>query len=328
MKLRHRITLVTFTTYLLPFTAAEPNAIFKFFAWCGSIGSDLTFNLRNADRLDGALNKAHNSLSGEQRLGIVTGSCGGVGSHLCRKLSSIGFRLGMFSRKEKESELRALADDLDQPNNLLLPVDFAVKYNETHGDLFRSLSESASLIKKKFGGSIDLIIHNAGLMSKRSSVSDIYTVNYISPTVLSLLLLPDLMKSQCSDPVLLFVSSSSHLRGRNRLWSLSSLCRNPNPFAVLGAYADSKLKLLLASAALRRRFKDTGLVVRSVHPGLVDTPMLRGFFGTALSVLPILRRALRSPSEGAAAVLLAAFHRERNVEDFNKNNKEEEEKDE
>lgn len=107
---------------------------------------------------------------------------------------------------------------------------------------------------------------------------------------------------------------------------------------TLGAYAKSKYNLLLLSAALEQKFSNTGLAIRNVHPGLVDTPMLRGFyFSNRYSDKPdiriasannnawssicssssvvfdkvlerIRRRLLLSPQEGAINVLRAAFH--------------------
>ena len=44
----------------------------------------------------------------------------------------------------------------------------------------------------------------------------------------------------------------------------------------LNAYAISKYNAILLAHALEVRFNTSGLIVHNVHPGLVDTPMLRG----------------------------------------------------
>ena len=68
----------------------------------------------------------------------------------------------------------------------------------------------------------------------------------------------------------------------------------------LSAYAASKLGLLQFTAALR----NNGVDARACHPGLVWTPMLKGFFPAPVrAVLP--RRLFKTPAEGAATVLLA-----------------------
>ena len=50
----------------------------------------------------------------------------------------------------------------------------------------------------------------------------------------------------------------------------------------------------------------------AAHPGLVWTPMMRGYFGERLSrrLKPIARRLFRSPEEGAGPVLHACCHAE------------------
>jgi hypothetical protein len=85
-----------------------------------------------------------------------------------------------------------------------------------------------------------------------------------------------------------------------------------------------KYNLLLLGAALDERLRDTDVVVHHVHPGLVDTPMLRGFYaardlpqdrespGPSQPLWSPLWRYLRgrvllSPAEGARNVLAAAL---------------------
>ena len=68
----------------------------------------------------------------------------------------------------------------------------------------------------------------------------------------------------------------------------------------LSAYAASKLGLLQFTAALR----NNGVDARACHPGLVWTPMLKGFFPPPVRAL-LPRRLFKTPAEGAATVLLA-----------------------
>ena len=73
----------------------------------------------------------------------------------------------------------------------------------------------------------------------------------------------------------------------------------------LSAYAASKLGLLQFTEALR----NVGVDARACHPGLVWTPMLKGFFPPPVrAVLP--RRLFKTPAEGAATVLLACVDEE------------------
>ena len=291
----------------------------KMTAWLSSISSDLDYNVRKRGHLLLDLQRIHPSpLSA-----IVTGAMGGIGYELCKRLANNVVNnqsLILFSRKNKLAQLTTFATQLGRhvhPRTMNLDVD-----NQTIDDMLTTMMDHAdelrniSTIHGQQSGRIDLLIHNAGLMNKHSSVQNIHAVNYYCPALLTLTLLPDML-AHSDHPVILFVGSSSHLRGslpssnngpKGTTFSISrlfSLTKKSNPLAVISAYADSKLRLLLASTALERRLENTGCVVRTTHPGLVDTPMLQGYF-TNMS-FPWRRRFLRSPQEGAAAVLLPAL---------------------
>ena len=304
----------------------------KLSAWISSIQDDLQYNVRCRDNLLIELQKIHPSpLSA-----VVTGALGGIGRELCKKLAHNVVNnqsLTIFSRMSKLVELNDFATQLGQhvqPRTMNLNVDNQTNVNDMLSAMMDHADEirNSSTIRNN-NGRIDLLIHNAGLMGKHCSVQDIHAVNYYSPLFLSLTLLPDML-AHSHNPVLLFVGSSSHLRGNlptssssgssgsgqqqgvglrvglqspvSRLFSMSS---KPNAFAVITAYADAKLRCLLTATALERRLEGTGCIVRTAHPGLVDTPMLQGYF-TNMS-FPWRKRFLRSPAEGAAAVLLPAL---------------------
>ena len=75
--------------------------------------------------------------------------------------------------------------------------------------------------------------------------------------------------------------------------------------ANLAAYAEAKLGLLQVTTALAA----AGVDARACHPGLVWTPMLRGFLGPAvcgaLEAARLRGRLFRTPAEGANTVLAA-----------------------
>ncbi len=277
--------------------------------WWQSIISDLQFNMRHPNAATSELAR----LKPTPMNVVITGALGGIGQAIVSKLAVHGVTnrtISVLSRLERFPELKLFAERLGQ-HIRPYALDLNIGPNATSlDDLLTTILDRTDAIRLNNSGRVDLVIHNAGLMAKRSSVRDIHAVNYYAPVVLSLALLPDMMMTS-KNPVLMFVGSSSHLRGspvqpqpqpptnHPRLFAMSS---RPNSMKVVGAYGDAKLRLLLAATALERRFEATGLHVRTAHPGLVDTPMLQGFFGSFS--FPWRKQFLRPPAEGAAAVLI------------------------
>ena len=119
--------------------------------------------------------------------------------------------------------------------------------------------------------SVDVLIHNAGLMSAKASVKDIINVNCVSPFVISLCMLQRMMLSTIKNPKILYISSSSHIRGqkyeKNRLSESYMKDDRISVATSLRAYADAKYCSILLSMALQRRLKGTGIQIVNIHPG-------------------------------------------------------------
>ncbi|KAJ1427720.1 hypothetical protein B484DRAFT_450194 [Ochromonadaceae sp. CCMP2298] len=215
---------------------------------------------------------------------FISGANGGIGRGIVDILNSFGAskpRLFVQSR---------LARALDYESNSLT-MDFT--------DL-----RSLSALKHMPEGGIDVVIHNAGLMSSTATVRDVHQVNCLAPFLSTLFLLPPLLNS--SKPKIVVVSSSSHLRGRPyQAGDLKAYMADPRRSAKtsLAAYAASKYNIMLLSVALKNRLRGCGVVLSTIHPGLVDTPMLQGFCGMGF---PGRGRVFLSPRRGAMNVLVGA----------------------
>jgi len=143
--------------------------------------------------------------------------------------------------------------------------------------------------------------------------------------VITMHLLPNLLNTV--HPRIIFIGSSSHLRSmpyrsgdmrrvlevldeKTGGCSASSNDVKRNQLIkikkCLDAYATSKYNLMVLSTALQTRLRGCDVSIHTIHPGIVDTPMLRGFFG-GLSV-PGMHRLLLSPRESAWNVLLGALY--------------------
>jgi NAD(P)-dependent dehydrogenase (short-subunit alcohol dehydrogenase family) len=77
-------------------------------------------------------------------------------------------------------------------------------------------------------------------------------------------------------------------------------------FSVLGAYAASKLFVLLSSLELAERADGSGITVNGVHPGIVRTQMMLRAPGLFRLISWLALPFAISPEKGAAAIVQLA----------------------
>ena len=228
---------------------------------------------------------------------FVTGSFGGIGKELTVILSSLGCDVMLHT-----STSRTLLSDHSNAssNNNLRPM-FVLD--------FKNMTNLLRAKELAFSGPTDMVIHNAGLMSQWASPYNIHCVNCIAPMVITLHMLPSLFHA--AHPRIIFVGSSSHLRSKPyRSGDIKRVLDDSKQSTIkvkscLDAYATSKYNLMLLSTALQTRLQGCDVSIHTIHPGVVDTPMLQGFFGGL--VFPGRHRLLLSPRESAWNVLLGAL---------------------
>ncbi|MGK7874310.1 MAG: SDR family NAD(P)-dependent oxidoreductase [Xenococcaceae cyanobacterium] len=117
---------------------------------------------------------------------------------------------------------------------------------------------------------LNILVNNAGIFNKSGTTQEgfelIWGTNYLGHFLLTNLLLEKLKNSAPSR--IIIVSSDLALQPKSIKWDLV-LKKTPLNFVEL--YAVSKLCLLLLTAELARRFKNTSLTVYAVHPGFVQS---------------------------------------------------------
>lgn len=104
------------------------------------------------------------------------------------------------------------------------------------------------------------------------------------------------------------VSSIAHARGFIDTSDFNSE-KNYDPKK---AYEQSKLANVLFTRELSRRLKESGVTVNALHPGIVDTELMRhmgivnSFFGK-ITVYPFLWLFTKRPASGAQTTLYCAL---------------------
>src|ERR687888_1540677 len=155
---------------------------------------------------------------------------------------------------------------------------------------------------------LDVLINNAGVfLPTRTQTEDgyemMFQVNYLSPFLLTNLLLDELQRSEQGR--IINLSSSVYAIGKFDPDNLQSV--GERHFSVLGTYAATKLFVLMFTEELARRLKGTSVTANAVHPGIVRTRMMLQAPGVLRLVSYLSLPLSTSPFEGArTSVYLAS----------------------
>ena len=237
--------------------------------------SELWSNLGPAKRFAGPPVVAHEGCA------LVTGGTGAIGEAVCHGLAARGYDVIVGARDAARGA--AVADALAEAYGVSARADV------------RDLNDGAAAKELAASERVSLLVNNAGVMGVARD--ETLRVNLVAPARLALAVVEREPTARVVN-----VASSSHLRAAAvRLDRLA----DDGVDASLEVYAESKLGVMQLTAALR----EAGVDARACHPGLVWTPMLRGFFGDRLCRLlaPVRTRLFRTPEQGAATLLAAAL---------------------
>jgi len=236
----------------------------------------------------------------QNKLVLITGGTSGIGNATARELARRGAHVTITSRTPASAETAAadITTATGQPvagygldlSSLGAIRDFTTRFTTDHDQL-------------------DVLINNAGTMTRtRRPTTDGYewtfAVNHLGPFLLTNLLL-DLLGAPDESRVIT-VSSENYRSVKNGL-NFDDL-QMVDRFNPSKAYAASKLASILFTTELDRRYHDTGITARALHPGVVATNFGRGndsprWMGPMMT---ILKPVLRTPEKGAATSVFLA----------------------
>lgn len=201
---------------------------------------------------------------------LITGSTDGIGKATALALAHAGATVIVHGRNPARAEnaaqeIRAAVPGAD--------VDFVAAD-------FTSLEEVQALagtIKSRHAG-LRILINNAGVYSPRCQQSAdgielTLAVNHLAPFLLTTLVV-DLLKAHAPARIIT-VASMLHEGASLRL---ERQC-DDRSYDGHRAYATSKLANVLFSVELAQRLAGTGVTSNCLHPGGVNTKLLRAGFG-------------------------------------------------
>ena len=196
---------------------------------------------------------------------LITGATEGVGKVTALELAKKGFTVVVAARNANKAE--ALKKEIETSTGNT-SCDSIVADLGSLGQV-RQLAET---FRRRYS-TLDVLINNAGVfLPTRTETEDgyemMFQVNYLSPFLLTNLLLEELQKSEQGR--IINLSSSVYAIGKFDPDNLQS----EKHFSVLGTYAATKLFVLMFTEELARRLKATSVTANAVHPGIVRTRMM------------------------------------------------------
>jgi len=274
--------------------------------WFSGLGTVIGATFLIKDLMQG--NKFTNPISADGKVIIVTGSNTGIGKETALELARRKATVYLACRDMKKCEEARKSIILETKNR-----------NVFCRELDLASCQSIKNFVKRFKAEqnrLDVLINNAGVMRcPRMLTNEGFEmqigVNHMGPFLLTNLLLDYLKLSAPSRIV--NVSSIAHTRGEINTADLNS----EKSYDPAKAYEQSKLANVLFTLELSKRLQNenSGVTVNALHPGIVDTELMRhmGIFNSFFAkmfVYPLMWPFLKTAVNGSQTSLYCTLEPE------------------
>jgi NAD(P)-dependent dehydrogenase (short-subunit alcohol dehydrogenase family) len=202
---------------------------------------------------------------------LITGSTDGIGRQTALELARRGGHIVLHGRSKERAAAAAAKIAAETGTD----VDYVT------GD-FASLSQvrdmAADVLKKT--DRLDVLVNNAGTFSAERRMTEdgfelTWQVNHLAPYLLTCLLLERLKSSAPARVVNL--ASMTHAYARLDYENLLG----EKEYKGSRAYSLAKLGNVMATFYLAEKLTNSGVTVNCLHPGVVDTKLLRASYNIA-----------------------------------------------
>jgi NAD(P)-dependent dehydrogenase (short-subunit alcohol dehydrogenase family) len=221
---------------------------------------------------------------------LVTGSSDWIGRATAIELARQGSQVIIHGRSRSKAERvrREIQDVTDREKSDIFIADFS------DPDQVRGMAEEIAMVYPR----LDVLVNNAGTYQETRNLTEggvemTFAANYLAPFLLTHLLLPILRAGTPSRIVT--VASSAHEDVSRIDWKNLPDMSHYQPWE---AYCLSKFADITFTYLLAERLERTGVITNCLHPGVVNTRLLR----TAFPGMPGI-----TPEEGARTSVYLAL---------------------
>lgn len=239
----------------------------------------------------------------EGKVIIVTGANTGIGKETAWELARRRAKVYMACRDMQKCEAAREEIVLDTKNKYV----YCRQCDLASLESIREFVKNFKFQEKR----LDVLINNAGVMrTPNTKTKDGFElqlgVNHMGHFLLTNLLL-DVLKDSTPSRII-NVSSVAHKRGVINKEDLNS----DKSYDPSSAYAQSKLANILFTNELAKKLEGTGVTANSMHPGIVDTEIIRhmGFFNSWISKIflkPFVWPFIKNAKQGAQTIIYLAL---------------------
>ena len=233
---------------------------------------------------------------------VITGSTGGIGSEIARKLAAGGDALVLLNRSEPKARA--------QRSHLLAALPES-KIELIAADLMDSDQIAAATDKiNALPGQIDALYNTSGVLTSEKRLSaqgfeSHFAVNTLAPYQLIRELRPKMARPSTELPAVIVNFSSSAIRSQKRL-DLDTLANPDQVGGLMTTYAHTKLALTALAPALADDLAQDHILIRAVDPGATKSAMTTGGNSGMPRLLAWLAPLLFSPADKQAAKVVAS----------------------
>jgi NAD(P)-dependent dehydrogenase (short-subunit alcohol dehydrogenase family) len=237
---------------------------------------------------------------------VMTGATNGIGRIVAASLAAQGHHLVLIARNEAKADATRsqILQDAPSASIDLYLADFA---------RLQTVVAAAQAVAARYQR-IDVLINNAGIHAFQQRVtedgfSEMVSVNYLAPWLLTKILSPRLAATAPSRIVTVASEASRHAKEVKPQRDL----HDTSPFARLGSsviYGRTKLMNIMFSMELSRRLASTAVTANCLDPGFNVTGLGRElpFAASIERLLGFLR--IGDPNRGAGIIMRLAMDSE------------------
>ncbi|WP_299706160.1 SDR family NAD(P)-dependent oxidoreductase [uncultured Tateyamaria sp.] len=207
----------------------------------------------------------------DRKIAVITGSTGGIGSAIADQLAASGWDLVLVNRSAEKSSQQKRDLNTAHPG---AKVDLVQADLMDTDQIKRAAREILAI-----HSSIDALYNNSGVLTSQRVMSaqgheSNYAVNTLAPYVMLECLRPAL-KRTAGTPKTMIVNTTSAAHNAAKSLDVDMLSDPADIGGLTGVYSTTKLALTTMGTALAPDLEQDGIMVRSVCPGAVITPMTK-----------------------------------------------------